>query len=309
MSDDRTEDETGDKPKTGGNNTVISDVSESDSEDDQTRSRTPLLARHSSLEQKQKVSCTSSDGQARRRGEEGNMSSGSSGHKRVSFSTRSLDGGHSSDNYRSSGGSRKRQKTRDSDHHRKGSRKCSLTDSTNLGKSTSGGSISTAFSPCATSSTQAMARICSDGLEEISQQNDSNIQVLDESVEDGLSGARDNAAANERRFVLAPQNDSLVGENLAGGPFPSQWLFQAVNVAVKKLASSMQPPINGTVGDAGTSDQRKSYDADSITSGDSQKSHSLVGLNLLFASNPDISVPEGDSGNAKFCETKIYSLT
>lgn len=233
-------------------NTVISDVSESDSEDDQTRSRTPLLARHSSLEQKQKVSCTSSDGQTRGRGDEGSMNS-SNGHKRVSFSTRSLDG-HGGDSHsnrkrnRPQGG---KSKGMDHHHHRK-SRKGVLIDSTNFGKSTSGGSISSNFSPCASSSTNAICKQNSEGQEDLSNQSESfsrEKESLDVSNEETVNTvSTDDPSSSERRFVLAPQNDSMVGWNQAGGPFPSQWLFQAVNVAVKKFTSSMQPVTNAAGG-------------------------------------------------------------
>lgn len=235
-------------------NTVISDVSESDSEDDQTRSRTPLLARHSSLEQKQKVSCTSSDGQTRGRGDEGSMNS-SNGHKRVSFSTRSLDG-HGGDSH----SSRKRNrpqggKSKGMDHHRK-SRKGVLIDSTNFGKSTSGGSISSAFSPCASSSTHAICKQNSEGQEDLSNQSESfcrEKESLDASIEETMNNVNtDDPSSSERRFVLAPQNDSMVGWNQAGGPFPSQWLFQAVNVAVKKFTCSMQPVTNAAGGKKNT---------------------------------------------------------
>lgn len=47
------------------------------------------------------------------------------------------------------------------------------------------------------------------------------------------------SSLTEKRFALVPQNDSLVGWNLAGGPFSSQWMFQAVNVAVKAISNSM----------------------------------------------------------------------
>lgn len=236
--------------KTKTSSTVISDVSESDSEDDQTRSRTPLLARHSSLEQKQKVSCTTSDSQVRRRDEI--SITNSSGHKRVSFSTRSLDGQSSErqkvgKKHRSHGGKPSEARPGSQDHGRKsrkdGSKSVVGTNS-NIGKSVSGVHMSP------DSPSRSGSKPHSKGLQHSSSNdtNDESIQHSKEMVaDDGIAHSPD-SASNERRFVLVPQNDSMVGWNQAGGPFPSQWLFQAVNVAVKKFTSTMQPPGSSTGG-------------------------------------------------------------
>ncbi|ODM97119.1 Pecanex-like protein 1 [Orchesella cincta] len=280
-------------------NTVISDASESDGEeDDQTRSRTPLLARHCSLEQKHKVSCTSSDGQTRRR-DDHNMNT-TSGHKRVSFSTGSLDGGHNGQS------TAKRHRGRNREHcsrvdndQRRSDRHGVARHSTNsrqfMGKSVSGGNISSTISSYP-SSNPTLAK--SDSLDKSLQQSIVEHEMgaagggdgMEEIVGGGEDGTEDNdSISNERRFVLVPQNDSMVGWNQAGGPFTSQWLFQAVNVAVKAFTSTMQPQSSS---DLLNTDTRKSCDVESITSVDSQKSNSLLGLNWLFSSNPDITAVE-----------------
>lgn len=45
-----------------------------------------------------------------------------------------------------------------------------------------------------------------------------------------LTGAKESRRpSEEKRFALVPAEESLVGWNQSGGPFTSQWLFQAVN--------------------------------------------------------------------------------
>jgi len=43
------------------------------------------------------------------------------------------------------------------------------------------------------------------------------------------------------------------------------------------------------VDNPGENTRSQSFDTDSVTSVDSQKSHSLIGLNWLFSSNADVS--------------------
>jgi hypothetical protein len=46
----------------------------------------------------------------------------------------------------------------------------------------------------------------------------------------------------------------------------------------------------------GEDTRSQSFDTDSITSADSQRSHSLIGLNWLFSSNVDVSANDNSAG-------------
>lgn len=162
-----------------------SDASDSDS-DDHARSRTPLLARHSSnnSEPKSKNSRKEDDTET-------------SSMKKFALASRSLD-----------------------------EEKCNR---------------------CCESSAQCRDNVDgaanSGSIKEISVEVDKSLcphAIDDENI------LPESGVVNERRFVLVPQDDSMTGWNSAGGPFASQWLFQAVNVAVKAITLLNSGAANST---------------------------------------------------------------
>lgn len=190
--------------------------SDSESEDEHTRSRTPLLARHSSLEQK------SSKEQALAQRDLQKKPDGSSHCKRVSFSTRSLDGSQHYYHQHQKGRSKQYDISKDRDNRlgKEKRRKNSYSRNTDVRPSK-----------------QMYQR--SESAAEVRN----NLQYPSEETVPHVpaSVSADNveeSSMTEKRFALVPQNDSMVGWNLAGGPFQHQWMFQAVNVAVKAIGGS-----------------------------------------------------------------------
>lgn len=192
----------------------MEDVPESDSDtgDEQVRCRTPLLARHSSLEQKYSNPSVENSNRKVEGGGPGQTQA-----KRVSFSTRSLDG--SQHYYRPHHKGRSKQydisKDRDNRVVEKDKRR-----------------------KHGTSEERRHAYL----------RSESAVEVGEGVAGDAAFGVPTSASSNnveetsltEKRFALVPQNDSMVGWNLPGGPFSSQWMFQAVNVSVKPLDGSAE---------------------------------------------------------------------
>jgi hypothetical protein len=214
-----------------------------ESEDEQERSRTPLLARHSSLEQKSKSSGSFSSHQnpGIKKDLDGNSNGpgGTSHCKRVSFSTRSLDGSQHYYHQHHKGRNKQydiskdrdnrhgRDKKRKTGHRRSSDPKIGTSADANVSESgdeVSGGGDLSQNDICA----NTMGSYCGSMGDDVASTSVSAPNI-DE----------DKDSPMEKRFALVPQSDSMIGGNLAGGPFPSQWLFQAVNVAVKAIASSM----------------------------------------------------------------------
>lgn len=196
---------------------------DSDSEDEQVRSRTPLLARHSSLEQKSKNNGGSQQGSGlKKEGETVNQC------KRVSFSTRSLDGSQHYYHQHHKGRSKQYDISKDRDiRHGKEKRRKNSGNRRNSDVRAESG-----------------VQKRSESASEVRSGNDNRAdeEEFNPGTSNSVSASADNvedSSTTEKRFALVPQNDSMIGWNQAGGPFPSQWLFQAVNVAVKAITSSM----------------------------------------------------------------------
>lgn len=187
--------------------------SESDG-DEQTRSRTPLLARHGSLEKgneakiKEPVNATE--------GVLGIRSQDKARNKRVSFSSRSLDDSDSNRNKNS--GNKKKSGPRSVESLERRAKK-RHSDSSMLRSNSSAPS----------GKTRKKREFTDNRKQDFGSKTEGYFspelyRVSDIESEDGDE-------IKEKKFILVPQTESLVGWNQAGGPFTSQWLFQAVNVA------------------------------------------------------------------------------
>jgi len=219
-----------------------------DTDDEQVRSRTPLLARHnSSLEQKSQSSGSFSSHHHQNSGLKkdaegsrsvGGASVGPSHCKRVSFSTRSLDGSQHYYHQHNHKGRHKQydiSKDRDNRHGRERKRKNRRSSDTKLSSNSvdsadEASEVDRCGERCVNdTSNNSMGSYCGVSGNDVASTSVSAPNIDEDSESSPI----------EKRFALVPQRDSLIGGNLAGGPFPSQWLFQAVNVAVKAIASSM----------------------------------------------------------------------
>ncbi|XP_021944333.1 pecanex-like protein 1 isoform X3 [Folsomia candida] len=256
--------------------------SESESDDEHVRSRTPLLQRHCSLEQKSSkeqipLSLT-------KERDDNNISDTAASHcKRVSFSTRSLDGSQHYYHQHHKGRSKLDAISKDRDNRLGKEKRRKNIHPHNRSSDVRSSKQMYQRSESAAEVRNNLSQYCSGLDKEISSVPAS---VSADNVEE--------SSLTEKRFALVPQNDSLVGWNLAGGPFFSgQWMFQAVNVAVKAISTSMGGSTEEFCDN--TESKIQNCDTDSITSADSQKSQSFLGLTWLFASNNDLSKEPSDA--------------
>jgi hypothetical protein len=96
------------------------------------------------------------------------------------------------------------------------------------------------------SSTKKIKKINSAGRQNLSAEGGeqeagaSHDTKEDEDIENVfLSPSESSDGQLGKRFALVPAEESLVGWNQSGGPFTSQWLFQAVNPGVEALLNDI----------------------------------------------------------------------